>query len=257
MRGKQSSEPAASTTAVTNPIAKKTAGVSQCWSLMFALDRLWAQGPGRQKTEADLMFEHKAKVPASCPEREIWKDALPIPLSSINISLPVLAPQPGYQCRHKMAGLMLFLSACHLPRSHYLPLLPEEKVLEGFQRSFALLIAARPGLHMYLRHSLMVLSVTLRHVVKKKKEAGDMTWLGELMSQSHFDCESNWHISSDLVWAQFFKLCEYWANKAWWGTSGMSGDDDAVSKTCPLVLRMSSYSPHDWCSESSANPGLT
>lgn len=100
---------------------------------------------------------------------------LPILLSSINVSLPVLAPQPGYQCRHKMAELMLFLSACHLPRSHYLPLLPEEKVLEGFQRSFTLLTAVRPGLHVYLRHSLMVLSVTLRHVIKEKKEAGDMT----------------------------------------------------------------------------------
>lgn len=175
---------------------------------MFALDRLWAQGQGRQKTEADLMFEHKAKVPASCPEREIWKDVLPILLSSINVSLPVLAPQPGYQCRHKMAELMLFLSACHLPRSHYLPLLPEEKVLEGFQRSFTLLTAVRPGLHVYLRHSLMVLSVTLRHVIKEKKEAGDMTWLCELklMPQSHFDCETNLHLSSDLVWAQFFKL---------------------------------------------------
>lgn len=139
---------------------------------MLALDRPWAQGQGRQKTESPdhLMFEHKAKVPASCPEREIWKDVLPIPLSSTNVSLPVLAPQPGHQCRHKMAGLSLFLSACHLPRSHYLPLLPEESVLERLQRSFTLLIAVRSGLYMYLHHSLVVLSVTYVTLRKRRKQ---------------------------------------------------------------------------------------
>lgn len=141
---------------------------------MFALGRLWAQGQGRQKTEAYLIFEHKAKVPASCPEREIWTDVLPIPLSSINVSLPVLAPQPGSKCRHKMDGFGLFLSASHLPRSHYLPLLPEELVLESFQRSFTFLLAVRPGLYVYLCHSLMVLSVT--YVMLWKRIKKQVTW---------------------------------------------------------------------------------
>lgn len=200
------------------------------------------------------MSEHKAKVPASCPEREIWKDVLPIPLSSINVSLPGLAPQPGNQCRHRMAGLTLFLSTCHLPVLHYLLLLPEESVLERFQRSFTLLIAVRPALHVYPHHSLIC---SLHHVVKKKKEAGDMTWLCELklMPQSHFDCETNLHLNSDFVELSFSN-CEYWANKAWWGMSGMSGAEDAVSKICPLVLLTSLYLPYDWCSESSANSGL-
>lgn len=60
------------------------------------------------------------------------------------------------------------------------------------------------------------------------------------MPQSHF--EINLHLNSDLVELSS-SGCECW------GQQGMvrdkSGDEDAVSKTRPFVLLMSSYSPHD------------